>query len=65
MANGQLHQIEADVFSAFMVEDYESGLFVVNNFLCSSEACHGELFNAALAVHDDIQTLGTRPYSEN
>ena len=29
--------IEIDVFSAFMVEDYESGLFEENNFLFSSE----------------------------
>ena len=37
MASEQFEEIEVDAFSAFMVEDYEPGLFEVNNFLFSSE----------------------------
>lgn len=36
MNNEQFEEIEVDVFSAFSGENYEPGLFEVNNFLFSS-----------------------------
>ena len=41
MTNEQFEEIEVDVFSAFMIEDYEPGLLEVNNFLFSSEETPG------------------------